>query len=123
MYYGAELKELSFPKTGAEIETATNEKMEAIKAKLAMRESALRLLVKEAGLSDTVDVLLRLDDLMNKDASAAETPSEVKVKLQNLVRKIRDEHEEMERLSLVSRNIPREQTFDLSFAALEYFGF
>lgn len=123
MYYSKEFNELHFPKTGAEIEEAAGEKAQELKEKLQERERALRVQVKEAGLSDSVDVLLHIDDLLNRDASSANAPSEVKVKLQNLVRKIRDEREELERLHLVMRNIPREETFNLSFAALGYFGF
>jgi len=123
MYYGNEMKQLHFPKKGTEIEEKGKALIEALKGKLADREKALKAQLTEAGLTDTMDILLNIDDLLNEAVSSANAPSDVKVRLQNIVRKVRDEKAELERLEMMVRNIPREETFKLSFEALAYFGF
>jgi len=123
-YYGDNFGQLEFPKTGAEIVERVHAKAEALKVKLADREKALDMQLKDAGLTDTMSLLLNVDDLLHGEAmSSANTPSDVKVRIQNIVRKVRDEREELERLNLVIRNLPKDKTFDLSFGALTYFGF
>jgi uncharacterized membrane protein YdfJ with MMPL/SSD domain len=124
-YYGNEFKELEFPKTGKEIKEKAQAKAEELKKKLADREEALKVQLEEAGLTSTMDILLNIDDLLNEANSSANAPSDVKVRIQNIVRKVRDEKAELERIELVIRNIPehREKPFDLSFEALSYFCF
>jgi len=122
-YYGNEFKELHFPKTGKEIEEKGKAKIGELKAKLVDREKALKAQLTEAGLTDTMDILLNIDDLLNEAVSSANAPSDVKVRIQNIVRHVRDEKAELERVEIMVRNIPREETFNLSFDALIYFGF
>lgn len=124
-YYGNEFKELEFPKTGKEIKEKAQMKADELRQKLADREKALKVQLEEAGLTSTMDILLNIDDLLNEANSSANAPSDVKVRIQNIVRKVRDEKAELERLELVVRNIPeyREEPFALSFDALSYFGF
>ena len=124
MYHNySEYGQMDFPKTGAEILEKGKAKVKDLKEKLADREVALKVQVKEAGLDDSVDILLNIDDLLNEACSSANAPSDVKVRLQNLVRKIRDERQELDRLELMVRNLPEGETFKLSFDALTYFGF
>jgi DNA repair exonuclease SbcCD nuclease subunit len=130
-YYGNEFNELEFPKTGKEIEEKALAKAEELKKKLADREKALKVQLEEAGLTDTMDVrltdtmdiLLNIGDLLNEANSSVNVSSDVKVRIQNIVRKVRDEKAELERVGIIVRNIPREETFKLSFDALTYFGF
>jgi len=122
-YYGNEFKQLYFPKAGHEIREKGHDKIQVLKGKLEDRERALREQIKDAGLNDSVDILLNIDDLLNENNSSANAPSDVKVRLQNLVRKVRDEKDELERVELMVRNLPSDETFNLSFDALIYFGF
>lgn len=122
-YYGNEFKNLHFPKTGKEIVEKGKAKVESLTGKLADREKALKEQLTEAGLTDTMDILLNIDDLLNEACSSANAPSDVKVRLQNIVRKVRDEKAELERVETMVRNLPEDETFKLSFEALTYFGF
>ena len=122
-YYGNEFKNLHFPKEGKAIIEKGRLKVEELKGKLADREKALKEQLTEAGLTDTMDILLNIDDLLNDAVSSANAPSDVKVRLQNIVRKVRDEKAELDRVETMVRNLPKEETFNLSFDALEYFGF
>lgn len=123
MYYGKEFGQLHFPKTGKEIVLKGHEKVEALKKKLVEREVELKAMLKDAGLTDSLDILLNIDDLLNEAVSSANAPSDVKVRLQNIVRKVRDEKDELERVEMMVRNLPVDEQFKLSFEALTYFGF
>ena len=124
MYYnGNEFRQLTFPKTGEQIKERGVEKIRTLKLSLKSRERAIQAIVKEAGLTSSVDILLNVDDLLNENFSCEQAPSEVKARLQNVVRKVRDEKEELSRLELMVRNLPDNVKYDLSFDSLSYFGF
>lgn len=121
--YAPQFDQLSFPKKGSEIETAALEKIEELKKNLNRREIMLRELLAEQGWNDAADFVMSLDNLLRNNLSGEGVPSEAKAKLQSLAQKVQKERKELEQLSVVIRNIPREREFDLSFDALEYFGF
>jgi hypothetical protein len=113
---------LEFPKKGAEIVAKAETKLGELREKIAGREALLSDLAKELKLESAVDVLIHADDLDNRVTNAAGTSAE-KAKLRNALGKLREEREICKELEMLIRNLPREETFRLTFESLQYFGF
>ena len=113
---------LEFPKKGAEIVEKAEVKLGQLREKIAGREALLSDLAKELKLESAVDVLVHADDLDNRVTNAAGSSAE-KAKLRNALGKLREEREICQELEMLIRNLPREETFRLTFESLQYFGF
>ena len=118
--YGAEFQNLSFTKKGHEV---------AERASALLKEKAQKILEKRSQIDEmcrehkiTAERLLgNLDSF--RGHSSAELPSAEMQKLQKLATDVDHLEKECARLSLITRNLKREQEFDLSFSELEYFKF
>jgi hypothetical protein len=113
---------LEFPKKGAEIVEKAEVKLGQLRGKIAGREELLSDLAKELKLESAVDVLIHADDLDNRMTNAAGTSAE-KAKLRNALGKLREEREICKELEMLIRNLPKEETFRLTFESLQYFEF
>lgn len=121
MYHGV-FSALRFPKSGSDIVNKAETKLAQLKAKIKEREEYISQVAEELGLGSAVDVLLHADELDDRMSNSAGTSGD-KAKLRNELGKVRREREEVKQLTAVVANLPREQSFELEFDALEYFGF
>lgn len=121
MYHGV-FSALRFPKTGEDIVKQSMDKKERMEQRVKEREEEIASLAKEMGLGSAVDVLIHADELDDRMSNSAGASGD-KAKLRNALGKVRREREEIKQLALVIENLPRNQSFDLEFDALEYFGF
>jgi hypothetical protein len=114
--------DLHFYKTGAEIKSKCELRVDKVLESATEREKLIDDLTKQMGLKTAADVLLHMDDLDDLVSNArAESP--VKAKLHQAVGSLRDKREEIDSLQMVIRNIDTSEKFKLSFSALEYLGF
>jgi hypothetical protein len=113
---------LEFPKAGAEIVEKAEAKLAELRDKIKTRERMLEDLAKDLKLESAVDVLIHADELDDRMSNAAGTSTE-KAKLRNALGKVREEREICRELEMLIRNLPKEETFRLTFESLQYFGF
>jgi hypothetical protein len=113
---------LEFPKKGSEIVAKAEAKLGTLREKIQGREEILADLAKELKLETAVDVLIHADDLDNRVTNSAGSSAE-KAKLRNALGKLREEREVATELEMLIRNLPKEETFRLTFESLQYFGF
>jgi hypothetical protein len=121
-HLGRVFENLEFPKEGAEIVEKAEGKLADLREKIQAREKMLEGLAKDLNLESAVDVLIHADELDDRMSNAAGTSAE-KAKLRNALGKVREERETCRELEMLIRNLPREETFRLTFESLQYFGF
>lgn len=113
-------EELRFPKTGAEVVEKAKLRIEKLEAKLENRKRFIAEQAKELGIASVEDALTRAEDL---GIELSPENSIVHSKMLNNVNKSKKERAEIEQLEMIVRNLPLDQTFELKFDSLQYFGF
>lgn len=115
-----EFNQLVFPKSGSDIVAKAVQKAEKIEAKITERKRVVGDMAKSLGITNVEDALLRAEDLgleLNAEDQVVHS------KMLSNRSKAQKENEELRRLQMLIRNLPPDQSFDLSFDALSYFGF
>jgi hypothetical protein len=122
-YYG-NFDNLAFPKTGSEIKTKAAGLRVQLLEKVEERKKRIQGLATEMALTDPVEVLMNLDELIkNTSSNTAGATVGNKAALQREVAARKSELEEIGKLDLIVRNLPESESFKLSFQELTYFGF
>jgi hypothetical protein len=121
-YYG-DFKCLTFKKRGRDIIDKTEILIKDLKIKIEDREQRIASAAKEAGMDTAMDVLTQIQHLSNPHSNQHAPTVGIAAKVKKEVEARLVEVTELEKLTLVARNLNPEETFTLGFAEIEYFGF
>jgi gluconate kinase len=121
-YYG-DFKCLTFKKRGRDIIDKTEILIKDLKIKIEDREQRIASAAKEAGMDTAMDVLTQIQHLSNPHSNQDALTVGIAAKVKKEVEARLVEVTELEKLTLVARNLNPEETFTLGFAEIEYFGF
>ena len=117
---------LSFPKKGSEVKARARKMHEEATSKAAERKKRIEAIAKEMGLDDAMDVLTNIDKISrgaSDDIGGRKIQSGNSAAMRDEIVAMKRDEEEAGRLRLIADNLPDNETFNLKFAELEYFGF
>lgn len=118
-YYG-DFTSLSFPKKGTEIKKKAEAKMAVNMKKIDEKNSEIQKFCKDYEI-DSVKMLTNLDFF--RGHSSKDVPSQEIEKVKALAGRADELKKENETLSLIVRNLPDNNEYNLTFAELKFFEF
>lgn len=114
-------KTLKFPKLGKEIIEAAMATKDAVAEKIDDRQKRISRLCEEKGLS-VADFFNNADEFYNNSTAYGVQAGEL-AQLREESMHIQNEKAVLKELDLIIHNLPPEESFDLTFEDLTYFGF
>lgn len=124
--YHGDFENLSFPKRGSEILDRVRSMVTERLAKIEERKERIAKSAKEMKLDTSLDVLLKLDELGTGSYSSNQAGGITvggAAELRGEIVALKSQEQEVERLQAIERNLPPSETFKLSFAEMDFFGF
>lgn len=123
-YYGS-FDSLKFPKKGEAIIAKAKALRFQLQTKIDEREGRIRDAASEAGMKDAGDVFMSLQTIADGSTGGGDINMTVGLaaKIKGELAEMNREREEVKKLNMIINNLPSDQTFELGFDELEYFGF